>query len=160
MKGLMKNLAPVVDLLVNSLGSSADDLSKQFVTYSDYVREFRTIDLRVPRRTGKTAILLDKLTSAPSIMFMASRHQLEQHRHLSRMCRIHAPSDLERPDWISQAYYRSSMTTAAPEVYEYMLIDEPAFYTAPQRLGLTAFIEFLHARNALAEDFYVLKLGT
>lgn len=149
------NLAPIVELLVNSL--SGNEQMAQYISYSSFIREYRTVELRVPRQTGKTTILLNKLLDEPTIMFVHGSVERDRVRSFAHIvgADVHARTELDQIDRIKSRYFGRTNIK-----YERLLVDEPAFYTRAQEDSLQEFIEFLHGRQLVTDNFYVLKLGT
>lgn len=152
------NLAPIVELLINNLHPTEHVMS-HYYSYGSYVREFRTIDLRGPRQQGKTTILTSKHMAAPSIMFV---HSTNVHKRVAESIwqaeHIHTFGELNH-DRLRQRYV-SRIDMWQPIKYECILVDEPAFMTEEQTHHLDGFIDSLHKRQKLSDNFYVLKLGT
>ena len=154
-----KNLAPIVDLMINSLGEHSNEFRAQFGRdrYSSFIREYRTVDLRVPRQTGKTSILINKMMEQPSIMFVHNVMARERLRPIEHLwgSNVHTRPELDYLDRIRAKYY-----SRLELQFECLMVDEPAFYTKAQESNLNEFIDFLHGRQLVTDNFYVLKLGT
>ena len=152
----MKNLKPIVDLLINDLDNTHRHRD-QFVTHAQYVREFRTISLNTPRQTGKTTVLLQMLHQHNSLMFTRT-HAMRRHvlqrlgwggGETTAVEPIFTFNDGERfANRLGEIYPRDPI--------ECILVDE----IGTSRYWLWQLIELLAARNMLTDDFFVLMLGT
>lgn len=148
----MKNLHPVVDILISDLPHVDERNGLSFV---QYVQEYRTIDLRVPRQTGKTTYLTNMFYGEESLMIVPHHYHTKPYQYSDQYSRRVMTNDYFNLNWFDRFRGIRNMYN-----FKYLLIDEPRFMTPRQECNVLEFIELLHAQNVLDEDFFVLKLGT
>jgi hypothetical protein len=155
---MKSNLAPIVDILINDLRD--DHELRESMSFVHFIREFRTIELNVARQVGKTTILTSKFSFGQSLLFAPNyfmRKEIEYKMGVRRsgMNYIYTSTDLDN-------YQRNIMHkfVGMNHKFKNILVDEPSHMNRGQRDGLFMLTEELHARRMLADDFYILMLGT
>lgn len=148
----MKNLHPVVDILISDLPQIEHRNGLGFVPY---VQEHRTIDLRVPRQTGKTTYLTNMFYGEESLMIVPNQMHVKPYQYSPQYSYRVMTADYFNLNWFDRFRGIRNMYN-----FKYLLIDEPRFMTPRQECNVLEFIETLYVQNCLDEDFFVLKLGT
>lgn len=127
----------------------------KYMTYAHYVSQHRWIDLKLPRRTGKTTYLLQRSFKDSALMFVHNRSMLEYLRIDTSTHNIFTFDNMrERLIASTRGVRLSGMK------YQCFLIDESRMLDCRGRADLMELIEWYHSRNLLTEDFYVLGLST
>lgn len=88
-----------VDMMVDRLFGQGIKSYHCYLSANQYVHEYNTLDLRLPRQCGKTTYLKKLLDHLPdSVLFCRNHnHKMDFHRGYSNYNRVYAPSDIRRP---------------------------------------------------------------
>lgn len=149
----------IEDLVKNSLQivinpESHKNFKDHCVGYSHFVREFKTLGLSVPRRSGKTEYLLQHNRRNSSLLFFMNLAMISNYRNINFRDGIYTFSEIET------LKYKNIGKRMDGLKYDCFLIDEPCYMTARHLSEFWEYIDVCKARDLLTEDFYVLSLGT
>ena len=119
-----------------------------FVTWA---REFRTIKLGLPRRSGKTTALVDLYNSKPSLFFTHSKIEATS---LSKEYGIDAmtPYDIRHDNW-----------RISPETpIEFVLMDELLYFPGREEIEMRVYdyLQWLNTKKKLSSNFMIIGVGT
>ena len=147
-------LDDVVGELIESMVEPNTDAFES-MSFVDYIRDYRTIGVIVPRQTGKTT-LLDEISDATDnrcIRFVC-KSSLNPQRHIDiSNRRVYTFEELE---FLIATYFLPPVK----EKFCTILIDEFPKMTAGQSYSMNEFIDRLYKNGNIDKNFFVLKLGT
>jgi hypothetical protein len=134
--------------------------SRQYIdsiSFSTYVKEFRTITLGVPRQSGKTKYMLALKDKVSSVMFVHSQAMADY------CCRsghvVDRSNIITFEEMFSVARFNRGRRLGGLK-YSVFLVDEYSFAKKEHDNNFAELLTELKTQNIFAEDFYVLKIGT
>ena len=122
--------------------------SRQCAEYGivGYIKSMRTIDIRVPRQSGKTRCLIDMFFSENAILVHPPQ------------CKLKIRHDLKKYVTSSPRYFMEQIR-GRTDLYkiDYLLIDEP-FNRMQEEID--EMLLALRISNLISDNFVIIKLGT
>lgn len=145
----------VCDYLLGYLNPMDQEIINH-IGFSGYVSEYRTIGLRLPRQSGKTRYLVNMQGKKSSIMFVQSNVQARSiddkiyNRQVFGVCEIE-----------NVAMSIRGMSPYGMK-YQCILLDEclDVYETEQFRTSFSIFLDTLYRKDMVADDFFVMSLGT
>lgn len=139
-EGLVKTLKPMDENVKRCLGAV------------DYIYEYRTIGLMLPRRTGKTTFLTEFHKKKSSLLFVRNIEMKNYVGASNSDSVLSLGSDLTM-------YWRGK-TPPFGLKYSCFLVDEYNYLSDKQKDLFKRFVAMTYNFGMLDEDFYILMLTT
>jgi hypothetical protein len=144
----------LLSTLIKQALKMGDDVKQINLGPRAWIREFRTITLGMPRRSGKTTALVELAKSAPSIYLVHNQNMVDHIKQTYGLDQVNAFRLFDTPVTVG----RTHPITYVPITY--VLVDEFGFMSKQQEDTLYHFINSMKARNLLDEKFMVVRVGT
>lgn len=128
-----------------------------YMSFSAYIREFRTITLGVPRQSGKTKYMLDLKGKTSSVMFVHNQNMIQYCRPLQNS--VDRSNILSFENMFSLIRFNRGINRHGLK-YSLFLVDEYNFANKEHENNFAELLTELKAQDMFTEDFYVLKIGT